>query len=258
MCSYCELPNVQRVLQYPNKRNDHSCQISAHHRGGDHHANGGNSGILLKADRTGAGSPGTRLGRPFGPGFALPPGLIGRTQPQSAYSPPQERRRASCPLKRGCEEVAGFPRSPAAHSVNTPAKSDAYSAFGARPGAQARQEKPAEPGSQQRQRAQANGNRHADCPTVAPLAGTRGIGGLAPYPRTPNPPFFGGMHHPIGKARFRLSPAIGPAQPEKPRKTGRGKVTPAGQPITRRTPNRQDKPPPVAHFPQPSPGPPCH
>ena len=31
-----------------------------------------------RQDRSRSGSPGTRLGRPFGPGFALRPGLIGR------------------------------------------------------------------------------------------------------------------------------------------------------------------------------------
>ena len=34
--------------------------------------------------KAGAGSPGPRLGRPFGPGLALRPGLIGRSGPEAA------------------------------------------------------------------------------------------------------------------------------------------------------------------------------
>jgi hypothetical protein len=40
--------------------------------------------------KAGAGSPGPRLGRPFGPGFALRPGLIGRKE-----EAPRKRGRAS-------------------------------------------------------------------------------------------------------------------------------------------------------------------
>ena len=129
MCSYFELPNVQRFLQYPNQRSGHCCQIIAHHRSGDHHANGGNSGILLKADRAGAGSPGTRLGRPFGPGFALRPGLIGRTRAQSAYA----RRKSGGGLlsaQRARDKDPGFPGCAFGLHRQHAGKSTAYSACG--------------------------------------------------------------------------------------------------------------------------------
>lgn len=71
-----------------------------------------------EADRieAGTGSPGTRLGRPFGPGFALRPGLIGRKDHGRRRAQAARQSRTAnmgrCPLNKTQAQAPSSPSSP--------------------------------------------------------------------------------------------------------------------------------------------------